>query len=216
MQLRNTLCKLKSNISVGKRFAAVFFTTVFTVCLCGDGLDAKAATKDLDRAAYCSFIVPAGFNPCDIPGLYVNEHYPLESANISYSVTEIPQEKVLTNAQKAAGESASVSDEEILYDELTGEMYEEIQGENYKQLYGENIGFTVEKFEEYLTDGYPGYRINTSFTPENSQTIHQKISIVLSSNKIFTIVYSRADDDDFEDAFTESVDSIHVKASFMK
>ena len=89
-------------------------------------------------------------------------------------------------------------------------MYESIQKENYEALYGANIGFTMESFENKDFDGFPGYLIKTSFTPEGSQTIHQISAIVLSKNKVYTIVYSRADDDDFEDVINESISTIHV------
>ncbi len=185
---------------------------IIASCLCDSfALTASANIKELDRASYCSFLIPEGFYPCETKGLYINEHYPLESASISYSVTDIPQDAILTNAEKAAGKDPSATDEELLYDELTKEMYEEIQIENYKELYGDNIDFTVENFEEYLFDNYPGYRISTRFTPEGSQTIYQDITMILSSNKIFTIVYARAEDDDFAAAFEESKNTIHVK-----
>ncbi len=163
----------------------------------------------LPEALCCSFIVPTGFHLSDVAGQYVNEYYPLESANITYNVTKLPKAKVLTNAQKAAGESED-DGVEYRYDELTSEMYESIQKENYENLYGENINFTLESFENKEFEGFPGYLIKTSFTPENSQTIHQMTVMVLSSNKVFTIVFSRAEDDDFEEIFNKTLETIHV------
>ncbi len=195
-----------------KNFAAVLAgCTVILSALDLGAITVSADVKELAESGYCTFIVPAGFYPCDVPGLYVNEHYPLESANISYSVTEIPQDKVLTNAEKAEGIDPLATEENLFYDELSKEMYQEIQSQNYIELYGDNVNYTVTEFEEYLTDDYPGYRISASFTPEGSQTIYQNVCIILSSNKIFTIVYSRAEDDDFSESFNESIETIHVK-----
>ncbi len=163
----------------------------------------------LPEALCCSFIVPMGFHLSDVAGQYVNEHYPLESANITYNVTKLPKAKVLTNAQKAAGESED-DGVEYRYDELTSEMYESIQKENYENLYGENVNFTLESFENKEFEGFPGYLIKTSLTPENSQTIHQMTVMVLSSNKVFTIVFSRAEDDDFEEIFNKTLETIHI------
>ncbi|WP_156035992.1 hypothetical protein [Butyrivibrio sp. AE3004] len=171
--------------------------------------NAPSEFGSLPKALSCTFIVPAGFHISDIPGQYVNEHYPLESANVTYNMTVLPKEKVLTNAEKAAGKTAD-NGVEYRYNELTSKMYESIQKENYQNLYGENINFTMETFEKKEFDGFPGYLIKTSFTPENAQTIHQMTAIVLSSNKVFTVVFSRAADDDFEEAFIESLESIHV------
>ena len=177
----------------------------------GQGENTAGNMKNLPKSLSCSFIVPEDFYLSEEEqGVYVNEFYPLESANITYSVSEVPQDKVLTNAQKAAGESADSSDVEFRYDQLTSEIYEGIQKENYEALYGDGIGFTVENFENKDFDGFPGYMITTSFTPEGSQMIHQISAIVLSQNKIYTIVYSRAEDDDFKVAIEESVESIHV------
>ena len=204
--------KVGKMISAIKKTAAIIAAFIIAFAGLSDGyaLTANASLKDLEKAACCVFIIPEGFYPCDTPGLYVNEHYPLESANIMYSVTDIPKDKILTNAQKAAGEDPSGTEEEILYDELTKEMYEEIQTENYTELYGDNIGYNVSEFTQMLFDEYPGYKISASFTPEGSQTIYQDIVLILSFNKIFTIVYSRAEADDFEEVFKESMDTIHV------
>ncbi len=197
----------------GGKIVAIVMAACFVIpgTMQGNIITASADVKELAAAGYCTFIVPEGFHPCEVSGLYINEHYPLESANISYSVTEIPQDKVLTNAEKAAGEDPSATEDELLYDELTQEMYEDIQSENYKELYGENVNYTVTAFDEYLIDDYPGYKISASFTPEGSQTIYQNACIILSSNKVFTVVYSRAEDDDFSEAFDESIETIHVR-----
>lgn len=176
-----------------------------------DNSDKKSNMKNLPESLSCTFVVPEDFYPSDTePGSYFNEFYPLESANVTYSVSEIPQDKVLTNAQKEAGESAEAGDVEFRYDELTKEIYESIQKENYESLYGTEIGFTVESFENKDFDGFPGFIIRTSFTPEGSQMIHQVSAIVLSRNKVYTIVYSRADDDDFKVAIDNSIETIHV------
>ena len=163
----------------------------------------------LPESFTCSFVVPEGFKTSGDPGVYVNEFYPLESANVTYAVTKIPEKKVLTNAQRTAGEMED-DNVEYRYDELTADMYESAQKANYESLYGENIGFTLEAFESREYGGFPGYMIRTSFTPENSQTIHQVTVMVLSKNKVYTIVYSRAEDDDFEDEIAESISTIHV------
>ncbi|WP_026495154.1 hypothetical protein [Butyrivibrio sp. WCD3002] len=186
------------------------FALIFTFLVCAVPMNTKADIKELPAAQYCSVMIPESFKVTDVAGMYVNEHYPLESANISYGVKILPEDRVLTNAQKAAGESESVSDVDIRYDELTEEMYEEIMKENYEDLYGDGIGYTIESFENIQKDGFPGYHIVSSFTPEGSQMIHQEAFIILSQNKVFTVAYSRAEDDDFTEEFAQSIDSIHV------
>ncbi len=183
---------------------------IFTFLVCAVPMNTKADMKELPEAQYCSVMIPESFRVTDVPGMYVNEHYPLESANISYGVKVLPKDRVLTNAQKAAGESESASEMDIRYDELTEDMYEEIMKENYEDLYGDGIGYTIESFEDIQKDGFPGYHIVSSFTPEGSQMIHQEAFIILSQNKVFTVVYSRAEDDDFTEEFAQSIDSIHV------
>ena len=186
------------------------FALIFGFLVCAVPMETKADMKELPAAQYCSVMIPESFKVTDVPGMYVNEHYPLESANISYGVKTLPADRVLTNGQKAAGESADPNEVEIRYDELTANMYEEIMKENYEDLYGDGIGYTIESFEDIQQDGFPGYHIVSSFTPEGSQMIHQEAFILLSGNKVFTVVYSRAEDDDFIEVFKESMDSIHV------
>ncbi len=201
---------------IGKQFvkvAALFIAAVLTIETVpfSKGITAHASIKEMDKAWQCTFIIPEGFVQSKDKGVYVNKHYPLESANISYSVTEIPQDRVLTNQEKAEGKDAETTDEDLRYDELTADMYEEIQKENYSALYGEAAGYTLENFEGITIDGFTGYKITESLTGNDEQRIHQVAYIILSSNKIFTIVYSRADDDYFEEAFEESQASIHVR-----
>ncbi|MCR5657194.1 MAG: hypothetical protein K6G06_07015 [Butyrivibrio sp.] len=201
---------------IGKQFikvAALFIAAVLSIETVpfSKGITAHASIKEMDKAWQCTFIIPEGFVQSKDKGVYVNKHYPLESANISYSVTEIPQDRVLTNQEKAEGKDAETTDEDLRYDELTADMYEEIQKENYSALYGEAAGYTLENFEGITIDGFTGYKITESLTGNDEQRIHQVAYIILSSNKIFTIVYSRADDDYFEEAFEESQASIHVR-----
>ncbi|WP_155829605.1 hypothetical protein [Butyrivibrio sp. XPD2002] len=176
----------------------------------GDAENAVSTIRSLPAALSCTFILPDGFQPSDTPGVYVNEFYPLESANVTYKVSNIPQEKELTNAQKAAGESADASEYEMLYNELTAEKFEELQRNSYEALYGVDPKLAMWGFEKREFDGFPGYVINTAHTLENTQTIRQVTVIILSSNKVFTVVYSRADDDDFEDDINQSLETIHV------
>ena len=212
IRLKNNVITISNNAErLKKAIISLAVVTAFAVSFLGNSFVSKASIKDLGKAKSCSFIVPSGFKPTETPGLYVNEHYPLESANILYSVTEIPQDRILTNDEVARGEKADTSEVEALYDELTQDMYQEIQEENYKALYGENVNFTIESFENVTMDGFPGYLIKTSFTPEGAQTIHQTIYIVLSSNRVFTLVYSWANDDYFDEAFAESMATIHVR-----
>ena len=197
----------------GIRISAVIAMTSLVISF-GAGaypIKARADIRELDEATGCSFVVPKGFYPCEVKGLYVNEHYPLESANVSYSITELPKEKKLTNAEKASGKEEPQTDEEILYDELSDEIYEEIQRENYEAIYGENVEFSVDSFEETSLDGYPEYVIESHFTVPDTQTIYQTSHIILSANKIFTIVYSRAEDDYFAEVFQDSMNTIHVR-----
>lgn len=193
--------------------AALFAAVILTIEAVpfSKTITAHASLKDMDKARQCTFIIPDGFVQSKDKGVYVNVHYPLESANISYSVTEIPQDRILTNQEKAEGKDAETTDEDLRYDELTADMYEEIQKENYSALYGDAAGYTMENFEGITIDGFSGYKITESLTGNDEQRIHQVAYIILSSNKVFTIVYSRADDDYFEEAFEESQASIHVR-----
>ncbi|WP_408071905.1 hypothetical protein [Butyrivibrio sp. JL13D10] len=159
----------------------------------------------------CAFILPAGFKASDTPGVFVNKHYPLESANITYNVHLIPQQKALTNAEKAEGKADDEGGVEFSYNELTGDRYETMQRNSFESLYGENINYNLESFENVEIDGFPGYKIIQSYTLEGAQTIHQTSFIMLSKNKVYTIVFSRAEDDDFDAAFSESMATIHMK-----
>ena len=172
----------------------------------------KAYARDnLDPASYCSFVIPPDFVPSKEKGLFINQNNPMESSSIKYDFYDNGLDVILTNREKAAikeaGEEKPVADESM---SLTKEIYQETVAAAYNSQYGQDVGFVVSSFDKITVDGYPGYRIVSSYQATDEERVHQTVYMLLSKYRTFTISMQRAEDDDCEALFEECASSIHV------
>jgi hypothetical protein len=169
------------------------------------------AADDLDVAVQCTFVVPPEFVPGQEKGLFVNVNSPMESSTIKYSYYDNGQDKVLTNRERKELQESGTTIIEDASASLTKEIYQSQMAAAYEQEYGENVNFNVGSFTNIKVDGYPGYKIEASYQATEEEVIHQTVYIVLSKYRVFTISYQRAEDDDCEELFDISSESIHVR-----
>ncbi len=172
----------------------------------------KAYARDnLEPASYCSFVIPPDFVPSEEKGLFINQNNPMESSSIKYDFYDNGLDVILTNREKAAikeaGEEKPVADESM---SLTKEIYQETVAAAYNSQYGQDVGFVVSSFDKITVDGYPGYRIVSSYQAADEEKVHQTVYMLLSKYRTFTISMQRAEDDDCEALFEECASSIHV------
>lgn len=176
----------------------------------GAGRIANAAEDELKEASYCSFVIPPQFEPGQEKGLFINTMHPMESSTIRYSVYYNGLDVVLTNKEKQELKDhggPTISNES---ERLTKEMYEQKVSEAYNEQYGEDVGFAVSYFDNITIDGYPGFKIESSYKAGDQETIYQTVFMMLSKYRTFTVTYQRAEDDDCEEAFSASQATIHV------
>jgi len=166
------------------------------------------ANEELKEATGCTFVLNSNFVSTDVKGLFVNRYRPMESSSVSYSVYDNGADAMLTNREKA--ELAQKGQGMDSMDKLDKHKYESAISEAYANEYGADVGFKVETFENIEIDGYPGYKIISSYEPEGSQVIHQNVYIIRSKNRTFTITYQRAADDECEESFEISAQTIRV------
>lgn len=174
------------------------------------GMQTAAAEADLKTATSCSFLVPKEFVPGTEKGLFINKNYPMESSSIKFSYYDNEKDKILTNREKAA---VLASGEMEIIDEslnLTSRIYQETMSAAYDNEYQQKVGFEVESFEKIKIDGYPGFKIVSSYQPADEEVIHQTVYMLISRYRMFTVTYQRAEDDDCETLFEESAASIHI------
>ncbi len=81
----------------------------------------------------------------------------------------------------------------------------------YDNEYQQKVGFEVESFEKIKVDGYPGFKIVSSYQSADEEVIHQTVYMLISKYRMFTVTYQRAEDDDCEDAFEESAGTLSIK-----
>ncbi len=169
------------------------------------------ARDNLEPASYCSFVIPPDFVPSQEKGLFINQNNPMESSSIKYDFYDNGLDVILTNREKAAikeaGEEKPVADESM---SLTKEIYQETVAAAYNSQYGQDVGFVVSSFDKITVDGYPGYRIVSSYQAADEEKVHQTVYMLLSKYRTFTISMQRAEDDDCEALFEECASSIHV------
>ncbi len=178
--------------------------------LLGLGAYKSYAEDSLKTADWCSFLIPSQFEPSTEKGVFKNKSYPMESSSIMYSIYDNGKEVKLTNREKEALKGSvapSVADET---EKITKEIYEETLSAAYNSEYGQDVGFSVSAFENITVDGYPGYRIDSSYQAQDEEVIYQTVYMLLSRYRTFTITFQRAEDDDCEDLFKECASSIHV------
>lgn len=205
--------KRLDKITVIKYSAGVLLAVIFAVlsAACFPHVLRVKAQDDLKTATSCSFVVPDEFVPGAEKGLFINKNYPMESSSIKYSYYDNGKDKILTNREKAAviasGE-AEIIDESL---NLTKEIYLETMSAAYDNEYKQKVGFQVESFEKIKVDGYPGFKIVSSYQPADEEKIHQTVYMLISKYRMFTVTYQRAEDDDCSESFSESAETIHVR-----
>lgn len=193
--------------------AGVIMAAVFSVAAGAVLLSASRvyARDSLDTANYCSFVIPPQFVPGQEKGLFIDQNYPMESSSIKYDVYDNGLDVILTNREKAAlkeaGTETAIADEST---SLTKEIYEETMAAAYNSQYGQDVGFAVSSFDKITVDGYPGYKIISSYQAADEERVHQTVFMLLSKYRTFTISMQRAEDDDCEALFEECASSIHV------
>ena len=169
------------------------------------------AKDEPKEARQCTFVIPSDFTPEPESGVFVNKNEPMESSSICYDVYDNGKNLVLTNREKKKN-PASI--EKAIVDNsgnLTKSEYEKILSESYKKALGQDVNFTVTSFKDITIDGYPGYKIESTFTVSKQQPVYQTVYMILSKYKTFTITYQRAEDDLCEELFETSAATIHVK-----
>ena len=182
---------------------------VIAAFLCVDVID-TLANDELKEATSCTFTIPPEFVPGSEKGQFINKNYPMESSSVKYSYFDNGLDVPLTNRQKETMSQDDALKEAEEYKNLTKEKYRKAVSEAYNSAFGQDVGFEVSSFDKITIDGYPGYKIVSSFQATDEEMIHQTVFMLLSRYRTFTITYQRADDDDCEAYFDESATTIHV------
>ncbi len=191
-------------IIAGISFAAV-------IGILGMGHRSVYAREDLKKAVQCSFVVSPEFVPGDEKGLFINVNHPMESSTIMYSYYDNGNERALTNREKQELEESGQVQVVDASRDLTSEIYLQTMKEAYLREYGYDVGYEIASFDEISVDGYPGFKIESSYQIRNDEKVHQTVYIIVSKYRTFTVAYQRAEDDDCAELFEESAQSIHLR-----
>lgn len=175
--------------------------------------EARAAADSLVAADSFAVVIPPEFIPGDLPGQYVTEHWPLDAACITVTSVPLEEEKRYTNAERremiARGEEVPLTRRD--YIGLTADRFER----EARAALEEGMTLKVTSFVNIRvrrdSDGasFPGFRIRTEIGG-SSKKITEEIYLILSANRVFTVTYAQAEDDDFDQVFLSSADTIRA------
>lgn len=161
-------------------------------------------------AYYCSLAVPSAFEPGDEQGVFVNKSYPIESSIIRFNEYYNGKDIALTNREKKELEESGVKETVSEPEKLTKEIYAETVSAAYNSKYGQDVGLEVSSFENITMDGFPGFKITSSYQAADEERIYQTVYMIISKYRVFTITFQRAEDDDCDALFEECTSTIRI------
>lgn len=167
----------------------------------------------LPSAASFSVIIPDAFHQEEGTGRYICERWPLDAATVTVDITELDSEEQYTNAQKREMKERGETVRQVRkdYARLTALEFEKALSATLEEGLTLKVKDFVHTTTKRASDGasFPGYRITTEITGE-SRSILQEIYIILSEDKICTVTYAQASDDEFAEIYKKSAATIKV------
>lgn len=197
----------KTKFILGIISACIFSVMASLVCV--DAINTMAA-DEIAIAKNCTFIIPPTFVPGEEKGLFINENSPMESSTVRYSVYDNGLDKVMTNREKKELEASGAVQIVDESGKLTKDIYQQQLADAYTREYGQDVGFVVSSFDNIDIDGFPGYRIESSYQAQEEEVIHQTVYMIRSRYRVFTVTFQRAEDDDCQELFDNCAQTIHV------
>ena len=174
---------------------------------------ARMEATELPSAASFAVTIPAGFAPDSVPGRFVCERYPLDSAIITVQTTFLTGETRYTNAERRVmeenGEKVTTVHRE--YTMMTGDMLEAALNETLEDPLQIRVTSFVSMTLQRASDGavFPGFHARAELSGA-LKPVTEDIYILFSEDRIFTVTYALASDDEFGEQFRKSAASIAV------
>lgn len=136
----------------------------------------------------CSFTLPEDFEESqDVPGMYVNEHYPVDASTVYYI------EK----------------DKDLSLQLMTEENFKRNMKEELEKVYDSEVEIRLESFEKIEIDGFPSFRILCHYTAEDVSIT--QLEYIINADKSYVIAYSQTDEYDRMEEFEESAATISLE-----
>ena len=163
----------------------------------GTALQAMADTEIMEvykNACYgdtgCTLVLPTGYIASEnIQGMYLAERHPMDSSNIYYTVEEN-------------------MDTDALAEAMLSEDYKEQMQTQFKEAYGAEAVISAYKMIQTEVSGCPAYRVELSCQAGDMQM--DQLIYVITADKVYTITYSQAADDERMEDFEKSAETIRV------
>ena len=135
----------------------------------------------------CIFDLPKGFEESeDMPGMYLNEHYPVDASTIYYA--ELDKNTALQL--------------------MTEETFKKNMESELNQIYDSEIKLKVESFEKTKINGFASFKILYSYT--NNDIKITQLQYIINADKTYVITYSQTDEYDRMAEFETSAETIQV------
>ena len=136
----------------------------------------------------CTFELPEGFEESeDVPGMYLNEHYPVDAATIYYAI----------------------SDKDTALQLMSENTFKENMESELEQTYGYDVKLNIESFENIKIDGFVSFRILYTYT--NNDINFTQLQYIINADKTYVITYSQTEEYDRMTEFAQSAETIRVE-----
>lgn len=144
--------------------------------------------KSTKKTKACTFELPDGFEESDdMPGMYLNEHYPVDASTIYYE--ELDKDT-----------SLQLMSESVFRENMQTEL---------AQLYESDIQIAIETFEKIKINNFLSFRILYSYT--SNDILFKQLQYIINADKTYVITYSQTDEYDRMAEYEESAATIEVK-----
>lgn len=139
------------------------------------------------KKTQCVFTLPEGFEEAeDLPGLYLNEHYPTDASTIYY--VELEKDTAL-----------QLMSENTFKDNMESEL---------RNSYGSEVNINIETFEKIEIDGFASFRILYDYISGGIK--FTQLQYIINAEKTYVITYSQTDEYDRMEEFEASAGTIQI------
>lgn len=143
--------------------------------------------ENMEITGICTFDLPEGFEESeDIPGMYLNEHYPIDASTIYYK--EMDKDM-----------SLQLMSENTFLKNMEKEL---------EKIYGYNVKFNLKTFEQIKINDFASFKIKFSYTSDDVE--FTQLQYIINADKTYVITYSQTDEYDRMEEFEASAETIQI------
>lgn len=143
--------------------------------------------ENTEIAGSCTFTLPEGFEESeDIPGMYLNEHYPIDASTIYYKEM----------------------DKDMSLQLMSENTFLQNMEKEFEKIYDYNVKLNVETFEQIKINDFASFKIKFSYTSDDVE--FTQLQYIINADKTYVITYSQTGEYDRMEEFEASAETIQI------